>query len=191
MLLDGVCNPFEALSLAAGRSVLAAAASMQVSGACARAMTSTERFVRRMAIPGRRASRGLQAPSRSRTAPTLIPSREVRLLSRCDIGPVGTLQASGQPVPDARGGDQDLAQAESGWRGLVSCAVMASSFDPVAYNRAAWDREVESGNEWTRPAGPEVIARARAGDWSVVLIGYQPVPRDWFPAELAADLPGE
>ncbi|TVZ06363.1 class I SAM-dependent methyltransferase [Trebonia kvetii] len=62
---------------------------------------------------------------------------------------------------------------------------MASSFDPVAHNRSAWDREVESGNEWTRPVGPEVIARARAGDWSVVLIGYQPVPRDWFPAELA------
>jgi SAM-dependent methyltransferase len=62
---------------------------------------------------------------------------------------------------------------------------MAGNFDPVAHNRAAWDREVEKDNEWTRPAAPEVIARARAGDWSVVLIGYQPVPRDWFPAELA------
>ncbi len=62
---------------------------------------------------------------------------------------------------------------------------MAGSFDPVAHNRAAWDREVENDNEWTRPVGPEVIARARAGDWSVVLIGYQPVPRDWFPADLA------
>ena len=62
---------------------------------------------------------------------------------------------------------------------------MAESFDPVAHNRAAWDREVDSGNEWTRPVGPEVIARARAGDWSVVIIGYEPVPRDWFPAELA------
>jgi hypothetical protein len=57
-------------------------------------------------------------------------------------------------------------------------------FDPVAHNRAAWDREVEAGNEWTRPVGPEVIARAREGDWSVVLIGYEPVPRDWFPARL-------
>ena len=62
---------------------------------------------------------------------------------------------------------------------------MAGNVDPVAHNRAAWDREVEKDNEWTRPAGPEVIARARAGDWSVVLIGYQPVPRDWFPAEPA------
>jgi SAM-dependent methyltransferase len=57
-------------------------------------------------------------------------------------------------------------------------------FDPVAYNSAAWDREVDRDNEWTRPVGPEVIARARAGDWSVVLIGYQPTPRDWFPADL-------
>jgi len=62
---------------------------------------------------------------------------------------------------------------------------VAADFDPVAHNRAAWDREVDNDNEWTRPAGPDVIARARAGDWSVVLIGYQPVPRDWFPAELA------
>lgn len=75
------------------------------------------------------------------------------------------------------------------WRPVaLSWAVMAENFDPVAHNRAAWDREVEEvekDNEWTRPAGPEVIAWARAGDWSVDLIGYQPVPRDWFPAELA------
>jgi SAM-dependent methyltransferase len=58
-------------------------------------------------------------------------------------------------------------------------------FDPVAHNRAAWDREVADGNEWTRPVGPDVVARARAGDWSVVLIGYEPTPRDWLPADLA------
>ena len=62
---------------------------------------------------------------------------------------------------------------------------MTAGFDPVAHNRAAWDREVDSGNEWTTPVGPDVIARARAGDWSVVLIGYEPTPRDWFPADLA------
>lgn len=66
----------------------------------------------------------------------------------------------------------------------LGSAVVTDSFDPVAYNRAAWDREVENSNEWTQPAGPEVISRARAGDWSVVLIGYQAVPRGWFPAEL-------
>ena len=62
---------------------------------------------------------------------------------------------------------------------------MSENIDPVAHNRAAWDREVASDNEWTRPVAPDVIARARAGDWSVVLIGYEPVPRDWFPADLA------
>jgi SAM-dependent methyltransferase len=62
---------------------------------------------------------------------------------------------------------------------------VTENFDPVAHNRAAWDREVDNDNEWTRPAGPDVIARARHGDWSVVLIGYQPVPRDWFPPDLA------
>ena len=54
----------------------------------------------------------------------------------------------------------------------------------VAHNSAAWDREVGSGNEWTVPVGPEVIAAARAGDWSVVLIGYDPVPADWLPDPL-------
>jgi SAM-dependent methyltransferase len=63
-------------------------------------------------------------------------------------------------------------------------SAVAEQFDPVAHNRAAWDREVASDNEWTRPVGPEVVARARSGDWSVVLIGYQPTPRDWFPAGL-------
>src|SRR5215217_3936907 len=57
--------------------------------------------------------------------------------------------------------------------------------DAVAHNRAAWDRLAEAGNEWTRPVGPDVIERARRGDWSVVLIGYEPTPRDWFPASLA------
>ena len=44
---------------------------------------------------------------------------------------------------------------------------------------------MEQDDEWTRPVSGEVIARARQGDWSVVLIGYVPVDRSWFPAELA------
>ena len=49
------------------------------------------------------------------------------------------------------------------------------------YNSAAWDREVERGNEWTRSVGPEVIAEARAGRWEVLLTETRPVPREWFP----------
>jgi SAM-dependent methyltransferase len=59
------------------------------------------------------------------------------------------------------------------------------NLDPVAHNRSAWDQQVEEGNEWSRPVTSETIAKARAGDWSVVLIGYQPVDRSWFPADLA------
>ena len=62
---------------------------------------------------------------------------------------------------------------------------MSETFDPVAYNRLAWDREVENDNEWTRPVSADDIANARSGEWSVVLIGYEPVPRSWFPTKLA------
>ncbi|MFD6532451.1 class I SAM-dependent methyltransferase [Streptomyces sp. NPDC060184] len=56
--------------------------------------------------------------------------------------------------------------------------------DPVAHNRAAWDRYVQEGNEWSRPVSAEDVERARRGDWSVVLIGREPVDRSWLPADL-------
>jgi len=59
--------------------------------------------------------------------------------------------------------------------------------DILAYNRRAWDREVELGNPWTVPVGPEAIAAARRGEWRVVLTPTKPVPRDWFP-ELGASI---
>jgi SAM-dependent methyltransferase len=57
--------------------------------------------------------------------------------------------------------------------------------DILAYNRQVWDRQVEKGDRWTVPVGPEVIAAARQGDWQVVLTPTRPVPCHWFP-----DLPG-
>ncbi|GHD14698.1 SAM-dependent methyltransferase [Streptomyces finlayi] len=62
--------------------------------------------------------------------------------------------------------------------------VQDTGIDPVAHNRAAWDTYVRKGNEWTRPVSSEVVERARAGDWSVVLIGHEPVDRSWLPADL-------
>jgi SAM-dependent methyltransferase len=53
--------------------------------------------------------------------------------------------------------------------------------DVRLYNRHAWDRQVEKGNRWTIPVGPEEIAAARRGQWQVVLTPTKPVPRDWFP----------
>ncbi len=52
--------------------------------------------------------------------------------------------------------------------------------DVRAYNRKAWDREVEIGNPWTVPVGPEVITAARRGEWQIVLTPTIPVPRAWF-----------
>jgi SAM-dependent methyltransferase len=56
------------------------------------------------------------------------------------------------------------------------------------YNREAWDREVERGNEWTVPVGPDVIEAARQGRWEIVLTETKPVPKDWFPDLQGADV---
>ncbi|MFH1572033.1 MAG: class I SAM-dependent methyltransferase, partial [Gemmatimonadota bacterium] len=49
------------------------------------------------------------------------------------------------------------------------------------FNREAWDRQVELGNEWTVPVSSEVVAAARGGEWSIYLTPSRPVPRHWFP----------
>jgi len=60
--------------------------------------------------------------------------------------------------------------------------------DILTHNRAAWDREVERGNEWTVPVGPETIATARQGVWEIVLTPTKPVPKTWFPALKGRDV---
>lgn len=50
------------------------------------------------------------------------------------------------------------------------------------YNRDAWNREVEGGrNRWTQPVSSEIIARARTGEFSILLTENIPVPQRWFP----------
>jgi SAM-dependent methyltransferase len=53
--------------------------------------------------------------------------------------------------------------------------------DVRAYNRGAWDREVERENEWTVPVSVAQIEAARRGEWDVLLTNTKPVPRGWFP----------
>ena len=60
--------------------------------------------------------------------------------------------------------------------------------DVPEYNREAWDRQVESGNPWTLPVGPEVIEAARRGEWEVLLTETKPVPRAWFPEMAGANV---
>jgi SAM-dependent methyltransferase len=57
-----------------------------------------------------------------------------------------------------------------------------STVDILAYNREAWNRRVAQGNEWTVPVSAEAIARAREGDWSIVLTPLKPAPADWIPS---------
>jgi SAM-dependent methyltransferase len=57
---------------------------------------------------------------------------------------------------------------------------MTAEVDVRRYNREAWDRQVAKGDRWTVPVGPEVIAAARRGEWSVVLTPNTPVPHAWF-----------
>jgi SAM-dependent methyltransferase len=52
----------------------------------------------------------------------------------------------------------------------------------VSYNRDAWDKQVEGGeNPWTQPVSDERIAAARRGEWSIVLTEQKPIPAAWFP----------
>jgi len=58
---------------------------------------------------------------------------------------------------------------------------MSTPEDTLLYNRHTWDRQVERGNPWTIPVTSGVVARARNGDWSIVLTPTKPVPPEWLP----------
>lgn len=61
--------------------------------------------------------------------------------------------------------------------------------DITSYNKEAWNREVEGGDSrWTQPVSPEVIAKARKGEFSIVLTENIPVPHSWFPPLQNADV---
>ena len=47
-------------------------------------------------------------------------------------------------------------------------------------NAKAVDRWVESGWEWGKPVDAATFARAKSGDWDVVLTPTLPVPKAWF-----------
>lgn len=57
--------------------------------------------------------------------------------------------------------------------------------DIPEYNRMAWDKLVDSDDPWTRNVDEKTIAAARAGAWNIVLTPIKPVPRNWFPENLA------
>jgi SAM-dependent methyltransferase len=48
------------------------------------------------------------------------------------------------------------------------------------YNRTAWDKQVENGNEWTVPFSDRVIDDAQRAVWQILLTDSKPMPRDWL-----------
>ena len=56
----------------------------------------------------------------------------------------------------------------------------SSAIDILERSRADWNREARNGCRWSIPVDEATIARARAGDWQLVLTPNLPVPRDWF-----------
>jgi SAM-dependent methyltransferase len=63
-----------------------------------------------------------------------------------------------------------------------------TELDVAAYNVSAWDAKVRAGDRWTVPVDREAIARARAGEWAIVLTPVRPVPRAWFGDLAGADV---
>lgn len=62
--------------------------------------------------------------------------------------------------------------------------------DIRAYNRKAWNKQVQMGNQWTIPVTSEQVAAARRGEWSVLLTPSRPVPRAWFGEVRGAEILG-
>jgi len=61
--------------------------------------------------------------------------------------------------------------------------------DIRSYNRDAWNKEVEGGeSRWTQPISSEVIAKAKQGEFSILLTENIPVPQRWFPPLKGADV---
>jgi SAM-dependent methyltransferase len=61
--------------------------------------------------------------------------------------------------------------------------------DAHAYNKDAWNKQVEGGeNRWTLPVSHEIIEKARQGEFGILLTENIAVPLRWFPTLKGADV---
>ena len=54
----------------------------------------------------------------------------------------------------------------------------------VEENSRIWDKRAENNDRWSTVVTAEEVAKARKGDWHIILTPEKPVPRDWFPSEM-------
>ena len=48
------------------------------------------------------------------------------------------------------------------------------------HNRSSWNDAAKKGNPWSIPVSGDEIAKARHGDWKVILTPNKAVPAEWF-----------
>ncbi|MBN1150464.1 class I SAM-dependent methyltransferase [candidate division WOR-3 bacterium] len=51
--------------------------------------------------------------------------------------------------------------------------------DILMHNKYAWNKAVDSGDEWTVPVSREIIEEAKKGNWKIFLTPLKPVPKEW------------
>ncbi|MBO4639370.1 MAG: class I SAM-dependent methyltransferase, partial [Treponema sp.] len=57
--------------------------------------------------------------------------------------------------------------------------------DYIKENESAWDKRAANGDRWSTVVSAEEVAKARTGDWHIIVTPEKPVPRNWFPDNLA------
>lgn len=57
--------------------------------------------------------------------------------------------------------------------------------DYINENRKIWDQRSINNDRWSVPVSPEVMQKARPGEWNILLTPSKPVPHDWLPEPLS------
>jgi SAM-dependent methyltransferase len=99
----------------------------------------------------------------------------------CERTPADKLEAALVGILEGRGKPSRFTPAATSGKTMrMERPDDTSAIDILERSRADWNREARNGCRWSIPVDEATIARARAGDWEVVLTPNIPVPRDWF-----------
>lgn len=58
--------------------------------------------------------------------------------------------------------------------------MQAPDLNLLSHNRAAWDKAVAEGDQWTLPVSADEVAAARSGRVQIVLTPAEPIPAAWL-----------